>query len=40
MELISLGTKENFFDVDVSEYSKARVNSTNDDNEFALDSEF
>ena len=40
MELLSLGTKENFFDGDVTEYSRAGVGNEKSDMDFGLDEYF
>lgn len=40
MELISVNTKSNFFEVNVSEYQKAGVGTTEEDREIAFDDDF
>jgi ribonucleoside-diphosphate reductase beta chain len=40
MELISLGTKENFFELNVTEYSRANVGTTSSDREISFESDF
>jgi hypothetical protein len=40
MEMISLETKENFFDGDTTEYSRAGITVENSDMEFGLDDDF
>ena len=40
MELISLGTKENFFEVDVTEYSRPGIGLSEEDRSFGFDDDF
>ncbi len=40
MELISLGTKENFFEIDVTEYSRAGVGQSEAERSFGFDEDF